>query len=236
MIHITAIAILGLSVSTIARTTVEPATETTVLALENIYVLSESKGKGPAGKLSEQERVAVEIARDSLAKRLAADGGSFKLVFIQAVEWSDSGLGCPDPKHTYLAVVTPGYRVILKDAMQSYRVHVANDIAIVCQQQADSVAFYRPVQAISARALDRMQQEARQDLATRLNVHVDEVEVRMSIPLQWPDASLGCPIADVTYPAGVRHGFRIALSIYGRVVFYHTDGQRVFPCPAIETE
>lgn len=235
MNHISAIAVLGASLLASACTSANPGHEIVPEPGRQMRVLSETKSKGPSDTLNEAERAAVERARDTLATRLSIDGARVSLVSVQNVEWSDSSLGCPKPRQSYLQVVTPGYRVVLKQEKQTYHVHVAKGAVVICQN-VEAGPFLRSSQAISARALDRMQQQARQDLAKQFNAPVEEVELGMSIPSRWPDASLGCPAAGVTYPPVVTNGFRIILTLRGRTVFYHTDGQRVFPCPAIELE
>jgi hypothetical protein len=45
------------------------------------------------------------------------------LVGAEAVEWSDSSLGCPRPGMNYLQVITPGYRILLEAQGNSYEYH-----------------------------------------------------------------------------------------------------------------
>lgn len=230
-----AIAVLALTQALTACVAAAPAPETVASPREQMRVLSVAQGKGPDDALGEDERSAVELARNVLAIRMAGDPASYELVRIEGVEWSDSSLGCPQPGQSYLQVITPGHRVEFSDGRQSLRVHTANGVAIVCAG-VGKAPFQRPGHAVSARALDRMRGLARENLAGQLGVPVDDIDVRMLIPSQWPDASLGCPEDGVHYPPGVRTGFRIPLAVHGRTFFYHTDGQRVFPCPPIATE
>lgn len=229
------IAILGFSTLASACTAAGPDAVIVKSPREQMRVLSESQPKGSVDELDEAERSATERARDALASWLSTERTSFELVAIQRVEWSDSSLGCPQPRQSYLQVITPGHRVVLRHKKQTYRVHVAKDTATVCQDLGKG-PFQRASQPINALAFRRMQQQARQDLATKFNVPTEEIEVGIAIPSQWPDASLGCPTKGIHYPPGVRNGFRIPLKYRGRTVFYHTDGQRVFACPAIEYE
>lgn len=71
---------------------------------------------------------------------------------------------------------------------------------------------------------------ARADLARRLGVSVGEVEVVEVQPVEWPDASLGCPEPGKVYAAVITPGFRIMLRAVGRRYEYRSDRQRVRLC------
>lgn len=59
--------------------------------------------------------------------QLASDAnipvGQITIVSVEWTEWSDSSLGCPQPGHAYLTVITPGYRVVLKANDTRYEFH-----------------------------------------------------------------------------------------------------------------
>lgn len=80
-------------------------------------------------------KAAVAWAREDLASRLAVSEGAIELVSIEAVEWRDSSLGCPQPGQMYLQVITPGYRFVLRADSTTYEYHSARgaDQAILCE-------------------------------------------------------------------------------------------------------
>ncbi len=45
------------------------------------------------------------------------------LVSAQAVEWSDSSLGCAQPGMLYAQVITKGYKIVLKVGNINYQFH-----------------------------------------------------------------------------------------------------------------
>jgi hypothetical protein len=53
-------------------------------------------------------------------------------VMGQAVEWSDSSLGCPQPNVSYLQVITPGYQVMLQAGSATYDYHASENDFILC--------------------------------------------------------------------------------------------------------
>ena len=64
--------------------------------------------------------------------------------------------------------------------------------------------------------------KARQDLAERLSLPVDQIELREVRKVTWPDSSLGCPQAGVTYTQEPQAGLLIRLSASGNMYFYHS--------------
>lgn len=68
---------------------------------------------------------------EDLANRLAISTDEISLVEMIEVEWSDSGLDCPQPGMDYLQVITPGYRIVLEAGGQSYEYHTNRDTYFV---------------------------------------------------------------------------------------------------------
>jgi hypothetical protein len=65
----------------------------------------------------------VASAQQALAKDIGVPESAIKLVGLEAVDWSDSSLGCPKPGENYLQVITPGYRVTLEAQGKTYEYH-----------------------------------------------------------------------------------------------------------------
>ncbi len=65
----------------------------------------------------------VQIARQSLAAEAGRDISEIALVGVEAVDWPDSSLGCPQEGRMYLQVITPGYRITLELDGVEYRYH-----------------------------------------------------------------------------------------------------------------
>jgi hypothetical protein len=57
---------------------------------------------------------------------------------VEAVEFGDSSLGCPQPGMGYLQVITPGYKVIAEAADRSFDVRVAGSRGLICDPRAQS--------------------------------------------------------------------------------------------------
>jgi hypothetical protein len=82
------------------------------------------------------ENPAVQAAIADLAKQRGADPARISVVTVEAVEWPDAGLGCPQPGRAYAQVITPGYRVTLGLDGQSFRYHTnrSGSALILCQR------------------------------------------------------------------------------------------------------
>ena len=72
---------------------------------------------------------------------------------------------------------------------------------------------------------------AKQDLAQRLSIGVEQIEVLEARFAVWPDTSLGCPQPGMAYLQVQRDGSLIRLSVEGRVYEYHSGaGRPLFLC------
>lgn len=80
---------------------------------------------------------AVELARADLARRLGLALEVIQLVSVEAVDWSDTSLGCPQPGLMYAQVITPGFLIELEAMGQTYEYHTDEDSsAVLCQKVA----------------------------------------------------------------------------------------------------
>ncbi len=79
----------------------------------------------------------IEKAKEDLAQRLSISSTQINLVEMTEVEWSDSGLGCPQPGMDYLQVITPGYLIRLEVNARIYEYHSNRDTYFVyCENQS----------------------------------------------------------------------------------------------------
>jgi hypothetical protein len=93
-----------------------------------------------------------------------------------------------------------------------------------------------------ARGLDRVTTFARQDLANRLRLDVQQIRVANVEPRHWTDDDMNCtsgrgePAAAVPAGSASAVGYRLELNASGRTYFYHTDLRSVRACPPIESQ
>ncbi|HEY7628659.1 MAG TPA: hypothetical protein VH761_16430 [Ilumatobacteraceae bacterium] len=64
------------------------------------------------------------------------------------------------------------------------------------------------------------------DLAKRLSIGTDQIEVVSATLKEWPDGSLGCPQPGMQYPQVMTDGALIVLSTGQKSFNYHAGGSR----------
>jgi hypothetical protein len=100
----------------------------------------------PATKVASGERQLVEIAKEDLARRMALSPREISVISLEAVEWSDASLGCPQPDMVYAQVITPGFLIVLEAADQTYEYHSdAGQLVILCQENEPSPVPLIPI-------------------------------------------------------------------------------------------
>ncbi len=66
-------------------------------------------------------------------------------------------------------------------------------------------------------------EQARADLAGRLNVAADQIEVLNAEPVKWPDACIGVYRPGQFCAEVITRGSRITLRVHGRDYFYNAS-------------
>ena len=66
---------------------------------------------------------AIAAARRDLAFRAGVSENDVVVCEIKAMEWPDTGLGCPQPYGVYQEAPTRGYRIVLDAVSREYEYH-----------------------------------------------------------------------------------------------------------------
>lgn len=88
--------------------------------------------------LSVEEQAIADAAIQFVAGQLGIESEALHIQSVEAVQWPDASLGCPQPDMVYAAVITPGYLVIVERAGELYAVHTDSSIdgvKIICAQE-----------------------------------------------------------------------------------------------------
>lgn len=64
---------------------------------------------------------------------------------------------------------------------------------------------------------------AARDLAVRLKIDLEAVQVESFLEVEWPDGGLGCPLPNADYAQVITPGYRISLEVEGTAYTYHAD-------------
>lgn len=183
---------------------------------------------------AEAER-AVALAREDLARRLGLKAEAIAVASVEAVDWSSTALGCPEPGKTYATVITPGYRVTLAAEGQRYEYHTDTGTqAVLCQGGNRVGAMPTPTVPVTAPRASRAVELARADLARRLNVDPATIAVVVVYTDEFPIQNLGC------WPPGTREpepvipafvtGQEIRLAVGEQEYAYRAHGGAVVYC------
>jgi hypothetical protein len=80
-------------------------------------------------------------------------------------------------------------------------------------------------------AFQGLAQQAKQDLAKRLGVELDQIDYLKIVPAKWPYDPLGCPLPEEKKLDENNPGYQILLAANGQTYTYHTDGiDWIVPC------
>ena len=209
------------------------ATALLAMGLLQVAAAQDSTGRSDeqAGS-SAAAQAAGEQARAAAANQLHAQASEFKVVTIEPAQWSDSSLGCRKPNAMYQQVVSSGYVVVLEREGKRHQVNVAGSRAVICDVATRITGTVR--QPMPARGLDHVASLARQDLANRLHLDVEQIRIATMEPRRWTDDDMNCRSGQgepVTGESAAAIGYRLALTTSGRTFFYHTDLRSVRACP-----
>jgi hypothetical protein len=80
----------------------------------------------------------------------------------------------------------------------------------------------KPIQETQSQKLVRL---AKQDLAQRLAIPGEKINLLAVNPVTWPDSSLGVPKPGVMVTPVLTPGFQILFEALGRKYYYHTNNK-----------
>jgi hypothetical protein len=195
-----------------------------------------------ASHLSSGMKSMIEKAKDDLAQRLSIAVTQIDLVEAKNVVWPDASLGCPQPGMMYAQVQTLGFSVWLEAQGQMFEYHTdTGRFVVLCEEESASNVVPSNVPTILSEDivttpvngdLERLIDIAKEDLARRLEITPDEIEVVHIEKAEWPDTSLGCAEPSLARRPVTIPGYRIILITNGWEYVYHTGKESgVVYCP-----
>lgn len=171
---------------------------------------------------------AIAWAKEDLGERLDVPMRKITVLRVEAVEWPDTTLGCPQPGQMYAQLITPGYRIILKVGGEQYEYHSdRGKPVVVCAEEREPAP-----PTITPPSVEGLVELAKRDLAEHLGLSTDEIDVVRVMEMELPIQNFGCPgkrEPGFTIPAFVM-GYEIVLSAKGEEHVYHGHSGRVILC------
>jgi hypothetical protein len=115
--------------------------------------------------------------------------------------------------------------VIVEAAAEVYEYHTDREGSVVCckeQEMSDSPTVVSP----AASGLEELVSTAKEDLAQRLSIGAEEIDLVEVKAVVWPDGGLGCPEPGVAHTQVQVEGTLIRLRVGKRMYQYHSGGGR----------
>lgn len=177
---------------------------------------------GTASPGDEMKEDAIRRATSTLAETLRAQDSEIAVLSAEPVEWSADSVECRPRADEGEPPVTSGYKVGLKLRGSAFSVHVAGDRAKICDLQpaAPSVRTGGVQPELGGRV-----DVAKADLAQRLEIALETIEVIEAVAVMWRDSSAGCPRPGMSYLQMLTPGARIRLRAGDKVYHYHGRGK-----------
>lgn len=110
-----------------------PTDEVPPPPIEESPVAEPAPENGETGSRGLPDDAAMEGVISQVMDQLAAQTGltpeEMTVVSAEAVEWSDSSLGCPDPATMYMQVIIPGYRVVIEGNGETFDIGTDQEVS-----------------------------------------------------------------------------------------------------------
>ncbi|MBA3531296.1 MAG: hypothetical protein H0T73_05165 [Ardenticatenales bacterium] len=221
---------------------VEPLAATPIPSPEEETEMEEQPGPG--------EIAITELVLEHVAAETGLDRETLTVSEVEAVEWPNAGLGCPQPEQMYIEVITPGYLLQVKSGEEVFKVHTNKDgsVIVICPKleavvpegettnggdstavPAGSDPLLPPALSgeaaeVAARAIEKVTGES--GLA-RTSLTVTSYSQEM-----WSDSGLGCRKAGQMYMQVITPGYKFVIQGEGETFNVHTDrtGNSIIIC------
>ncbi|MBV7330873.1 hypothetical protein KFU94_22040 [Chloroflexi bacterium TSY] len=111
----------------------DPGTVSTTESLD-----AGTDGDGTLVGLSDVESKLIDRAMAELVAEQNVLMDQITFVGIEAVEWPDASLGCPQDDMMSAQVITPGYRIVLETDSKTYQYHTGateDSLLIRCEDE-----------------------------------------------------------------------------------------------------
>ena len=187
-------------------------------------------GEVPAGLLD-------AILAD-LAGRRDVSTDEIEVVRGESVVWRDGSLGCPQPGMMYTQALVPGYQVVLRVDDETFDYHAGESgFFVLCDGGLAPVGSPSPqvveevtvpisptIPTPSSAGLQKLVGDAKEDLAARLSISPEQIDLVEFRAVVWPDGALGCPQPGVAYTQVQVEGLLIRLRAGKQIYPYHSGG------------
>lgn len=172
---------------------------------------------------------AVEAVIQRVASVFGVSDTAIEVLSVEAVTWRDASLGCPEPGKMYAQVLTPGYRIVVRQAGTEYEFHTneSGETIVRCKDgQPAPLGATRGDTMMSdvvpSEAQDAFE-AALKKVAEVSGVAQEAIALQSWEAVTWNDASLGCPEPGKMYAQVLTPGYRFIFDAGGDLYEIHTN-------------
>lgn len=127
--------VCGLALATLVGVACTAPSKAPALSVETPVPAEPSR---PVASISPEPAAqpAVDKAMEEAVKHTSLAPADIKVVQVEAREWPDSALGCPQPGLMYSQIVTPGYLVVVQAGTRVLEYHSdTRGRVVLCQER-----------------------------------------------------------------------------------------------------
>ena len=177
--------------------------------------------------------IALRAAIADLAAKRDIALGKIQVVSVEATDWPDTSLGCPQPGMFYAQVIVPGYKIVLSVDGRLVEYHAdQKGYGVACDNtKAPATPSPGSVPTATIRSQLDVVKRAVADLADRLKIQTEAVQVVSVTQGDFPIDDLGCGAgkSDIVRPAFVI-GWEITLEADNQQYTYRAHGGQLVAC------
>ena len=183
-------------------------------------------GTGMAEIVDEDLR---KLVTNALVEKLGASQKDISILNSKKMDWPNLALGCPLKGHSYLQVITPGYRLKVLVNSRTYFVHTGANSVIICENKriTDKTSNSKfPGNEISNQV--KAIQLARKLLLTnnaRTSARISLISVEQKT---WNEVEKECSSKSLFEENS--NGYLVTLKCEGKKSFYFSNGIHVLEC------
>lgn len=181
---------------------------------------------------AEAQKLLKKAASD-LMERENLNPTQVEVVEVEAVEWNDSSLGCPEEGKMYAQVITPGYRIVFETPEGRKVYHTDGGDQVVFCESGEPQSILRDFPSDGP-----IVEAARTDLAQRLDLSLEQIEVIGVIGQNFTVHSFSCQSVKeqaqiARDEAPTMPGRTILLEAKGKRYEYHANDKQIVFCRSL---
>jgi len=187
------------------------------------------------GALGKSSAVMTERYTIEPAKRFVVVPVRIKPAPAETFAWPDANRAFPLPYTPCVRDVTSGHTVMPGGERTPNTSHTDQRQDVVRRKDERGTLAVKQEEIVTSKSTlptagsqtdNKFIKQAKEDLAKRLKVDINQIELLEFKAVLWPDGGMGCPRPGMVYIQVQQEGYRIRLRVGDRLFAYHGGGNR----------